>query len=237
MLLDRLAQQRRMVDPGEVWNLLREVLKNGGDAGSSWPLGTWSTVSGRQFGTRKDDIGKKEQPAQFERKLSWQQRQQEMQQLRRRLSRHKLVGTHATQMESIGPMILEGPSAARYGTGEGTGKGPGFYIIPAEMNNASKSAERAQTWTPFVVAVYLPADCQLIDAPEGKGVNEMEALYGGKRKYYGFAKQEAVIPFSLYNELIVLRDPGDISMADPTLPVEQTDDEEDQVEFTQDFKR
>ena len=116
--------------------------------------------------------------------------------------------------------MMEGVSGEKMGSGHGVGKGRGFYIIPAknEIKSLDKAESSAKGWDPHTVAVFLPENCVRIVAQEGETVQTLEQKHKGQKCYYEFGSEEAVIPPSLFPEILLVRDPADISVANPSYP-------------------
>jgi hypothetical protein len=229
-VLVKLGKEDRVIEPPEVWDTLSMVLKekeevkeeeeDGYGEYEGWKAGDW--------GSEKDeDAGCSfECPLEFRRKMSEEQYSKSLEALNKRLTGYKLVGVHATTLENLGSLMVEGVSSDKFGTARGQGKGEGFYIIPTPKGipDLTKGERSAKYWGSFIVAVYLPDDCKLKEAEEGENVQTLEAKNKGEMYYYTFAQQEIVIPPSLLNKIILVRDPADITMADPSLPAMPTTD-------------
>ena len=132
--------------------------------------------------------------------------------LRKRLTGHKLVGVHATTIDNLGPLMTEGVSHKKMASGHGVGKGSGFYIIPTPRGtkDLAKTETSAKFWDPSIVAVYLPEDCQAVDAEEGQTVEtlEQESQSNETRRFYIFGTQEGVIPPSLFPQIVLVSKSG-----------------------------
>lgn len=197
----------------------KSSINDSGDDAEGWPEGSWGKEED------KDAVGvENEIPREFRRQMTADEYNEQLKKLQAKLEGRKLVGVHGTELESLGPLIKEGVSDYRVGSRNNIGKGRGFYIIPTEATPSkeqlAKAEKSAKYWGKFVVAVYLPEGCEIVDADEGENVQTMEQKYGGENCYYKFGKEEAVIPPSLFQETILVRDPADIAMADPGLPAE-----------------
>jgi hypothetical protein len=216
-----------------VWDIVREVTEakakdplKGGE--TNWPKGQWAKKNKKQLGAMEWELQEEEtaeEPAQFRRKMTDKEWNVQVDALKRRLRGHKLVGVHATTIENLGPLMMEGIAADRIGTGHGKGKGQGFYIIPTmkgvvDLTGGEKSAAG---WDPFLVAVYLPKHSMCMPAKSGDNVQTLEEEWG-EDCFFKFGADEAVIPPSLFAEVILVRDPSDITMADPGLPAEATEE-------------
>ena len=199
-----------------------------------WPEGEWRK--------KVDEYGiEVEYPSEFRRQMSPEEYNKQLTALQGRLAGHKLIGISAIKNpESLGPLIKEGVSNAMVGTGHGAGKGRGFYLIPTVITGGgfparsgfptlAKAAKSAGQWGDFVVAAYLPNECRLVSAVEGENVDTLEKEHEGEECYYVFGKQEVVIPPSLFGKTMLVRDPADITMADPALPAAVS--EEDPLSF------
>jgi hypothetical protein len=226
-VLDLLAEIEGQVEPVDVWDAVNHVAEDQPDADreQDWPAGQWGKKGMKQLGSQEWEA-ENEAPTNFRRKLPAEAYARQLELLRARLAGHKLVGVHATTIENLGPLMVEGVAEDKVDTGHHVGKGRGFYIIPAPRGVFDVTAleESAKAWEPFVVAVYLPEECFMYSAGPLDNVDKLEAENVAKDpNYYRFANDEAVIPPSLFSRIILVRDPSDITMADPSLLAEPTD--------------
>lgn len=247
-----LEKARRVITPTEVWDAVRTVTRppdvqeeddeqedDGHPVAASeaapaeevdwgavdgaeevdhgWKAGTWEAG--------KDQVGQPiEIPSEFKRKLPSAVYDEKLDALKQRLTGKKLVGVHATSMENLGSLMTEGVSDSKVDTGHGIGKGRGFYIIPTVRGipDLTKAEKSAKFWDPSIVAVYLPTDCSRVVARDGQNVQTLEAANAGRKCYYEFGAEEIVIPPSLFSQIILVRNPDDITQADPSLPFSTT---------------
>lgn len=109
------------------------------------------------------------------------------------------LGRHFTTYENVMMLLENGPSALKSGSGNGTGKGAGFYIVPDSKDPLIK-------WGPVAVRVYM-TDPEIINkdsVPSG----ELERIKSEKIIRYG--SDEIVIPPSLFpNIYLVLQEDFD----------------------------
>lgn len=125
---------------------------------------------------------------------------------------YKLVGVHETRSRNIGSLISGGISADKMNSGHGLGKGPGFYILPVMTGDKLRTATKDPKlrWGTRFVAVYIHKSCTLVKAADGENTVTLERKYEGKKCYYSFAELEHVIPVSLFDKVILAREPKDI---------------------------
>lgn len=246
-VLVKLGREDRVVNPAEVWDALRAVVEpdseeevssedeNGffatqeDSSDESWEEGDWDEVAVKgddPFGLKAKSLFDIEEdtekvPSEFRRVMKETEYNEKLAALGKRLAGHKLVGVHATTIENLGPLMQEGVSPKKMGSGHGVGKGNGFYIIPTQkgVRDLTKAEKAAKGWGRSIVAVYMPEDCEFVKAKEGENVQTLEGKNKGQKYIYLFGEEEAVIPPSLFNQIILVRDPADITMADPRLPV------------------
>ena len=121
---------------------------------------------------------------------------------------YKLIGVHETTSKSIDSLVANGVSSEKMGTGNGLGKGKGFYVLPVYNSNLKKSTEGIRWGTRFV-AVYIHNSCKMMSAPEGYNMEKLEEEFGGKNNYYEFGKLEHIIPESLFRSVKLARKPTD----------------------------
>ncbi len=222
-VLGVLEARERLIDPPEVWDVVRDVVGIGSIkplnlAERAWPMGEWGKKDKKELGSLEwDDV---EVPLEFRRLISKEEYELRVKALRRRLAKHTLVGLHATTAENLGPLMAEGVSDRRVNSGHGVGKGRGFYIIPvATIKGVPRAEKSAKGWDPFVVAVYLPRECEARTAGKLDNVQTLEKeKQEGESYYYTFGDDEAVIPPSLFDQIVLVRDPADLTTADPGLP-------------------
>jgi hypothetical protein len=230
--LRALGRQEGLIAPLDAWAAVRHAVAGastaepkGGDA--RWPRGEWGTKADTpQTLGLKDFELEEEAPAQFRREMSKDAYRAALDTLRKRLADHKLVGVHATTIENLGPLMTEGVSVTRIGTGHGKGKGEGFYIIPsaAGVYDVTKEEASGKAWGAFIAAVYLPRTCMSWSAAPGENVQTLEKQNKGGGYFYKFGDAEAVIPPAQFDHIILVRDPRDITMADPRLRAYSTKD-------------
>jgi hypothetical protein len=235
-VLDALWKLGRTVDPPEVWDALRAVVASRApqedDDGQdrdvvsvdqadavdhaeaepeAWEAGEWDDVDDAQWIPLR-------QPARFVRQVPEEKYAAALQAIAARVSGHKLVGLHATRIESTATLVAEGVSEARFDSGHGVGKGKGFYIVPTTGAVNRSIRETVASWGTHAVAVYVPKECQMLRALGGDTVQTLEAENEGGCFYYQFGAAEAVIPPSVCGRVILVTDPADISTADPWHP-------------------
>jgi hypothetical protein len=162
-------------------------------------------------------------PGRYRRKLPEEEYEKKLQELRQSLAGYRLVGFHATTMENAGPLVQEGVSAERFGTGHGAGKGEGFYFIPGSTNRTIRSAKG---WGGHVVAVFLPQSARSEWADDTDNVQTLEEQNtDGEHLYYMFGDDEAVVPPSLCRAIKIVVDPADISVGSRKYEAEPYADE------------
>ncbi|MFN6538881.1 MAG: DUF4157 domain-containing protein [Nostoc sp. EkiNYC01] len=122
---------------------------------------------------------------------------------------YKLIGVHETRSKNVNSLVANGISSDMMDSGNGLGKGRGFYILPVYNSNLKKSIEGLRWGTRFV-AVYINQNCILKRAEDGENMETLENKYGGNKYYYEFGKLEHVIPESLFGEVKLARLPNDI---------------------------
>jgi hypothetical protein len=228
-VLNKLWKQNRMIEPPEVWGAVREVVDENNkddesaeeddredepDVGPDWPQGHWDKKEDEFSGVEFPE------PARFRRKMSPKRYDEALAALDKRLSGYKLVGLHATRIESTATLVSEGVSKARFDTGHHLGKGKGFYVVPTSGALNESVRETALSWGSHFVGVYLPSGVKSILASEGQNVQTLEEVHAGKNVYYLFGAMEAVIPPSLCDKVLLVTNPADISVADPQLEAE-----------------
>jgi hypothetical protein len=235
-VLRKLSQLRGVIDHPTVWNVLGEVTAGGkakrAGGEPQWPKGDWGTRDTKELGAQEWD--QPEAPLEFRRIVPEDLYKAQLDAVRKRIAGHQLVGVHATTMDNVGPLMLEGVAALRIGSGHGKGKGPGFYFIPSPggMKDVAKAEDLARGWGSSRVAVFLPDHCERKVAGDLDTVEKLEAnKQQGKDYFYEFGPAEAVIPAALFSQILLVRDPADITQADPRLPAQPT--RESAVSFLQ----
>jgi hypothetical protein len=197
----RVWQAVRRVCAGREGRGEREFPTDADEAGN-WR--TWKNLAGDESRVFKDR----------RRKLSDRDQIRALTFLRERLKSHTFVGIHATTVENVGALIREGISTARVGSENQTGKGRGFYFIPARsVADVDRSIRSASGWGPTVVAVFMPSGCIAVRAREGQNVDKLEEKQGKLNCFYLFGPAEAVIPERLFPLVRIVRDPADVTMA------------------------
>jgi len=244
-----MARSNKALHPDEVWNSVRQVKaqdelsdeeEDTPDLGSEavkWPKGHWDKKEVQygvpeEFGGKKSElqIGPQEftdEPSEFRRDISQEDRNERLQSYARMLANMKFIGLHATTTENLGPLLIEGVSKEKFGSGHGVGKGNGFYVIPSngKVPNLSKLEESAKAWGPHRVAVYLSEDCEPYQTIKGDTVDSLEdENTDHEKRYYVFGQAEIVIPPSLFGDIKLLRDPADITHGPTNRPAIPTKD-------------
>ncbi|MFG3406683.1 DUF4157 domain-containing protein [Streptomyces sp. NPDC048142] len=198
------------------------VASSGSRSGADWAEGDWGV----------DGIGIAEEPKEFRREMPEAERARRQKALNESLSGYRLVGFHGTHVESVGSLVTHGPDPALVGVANDLGKGRGFYVAPVVAPGSMKASgttnakKDAKTWGPFLVAVYVKDDVELVDRRDGsEGGVEFESDSdsgsasgaGPVMVYYG--SDEVVIPEELFGSIKLVRNADDVSMtSDPGLP-------------------
>ena len=222
--LDSLKELKKTITNKKVWQEVALAAET--EPSDDEPENKWGNL---ELVDSVDMFGKPDKenqlPGRYKRKLPPDEYEKKLQELRRSLAGYKLVGLHATTMESTGPLVKEGVSQARFATGHGVGKGKGFYIIPAQRitDNLIKNTK---AWGNHVLAVFLPKSAEQAWATGGDNVQTLEEENVERKPlYYMFGDLEAVIPPSLCPKVKIVVDPADISMGNTQYEAERYDDE------------
>ncbi|AWF80558.1 hypothetical protein BTJ40_06895 [Microbulbifer sp. A4B17] len=176
-----------------------------------WPPGEWGW---------DNKTGLIREPYQFYRDMPIEIFSDLVAKLSVKLKDFRLVGYHATSLESVSNLLWQGPQEEPIGTVNAKGKGIGFYVNPVvgPSTSSGKDGKGPSTgqvkkssllWGPCLVAVYAHKDIQ-IRLPKEAGVPEpkAEALL-----YYG--ADELVVPVNHFDEesLLLVRNPNDFSLS------------------------
>lgn len=181
----------------------------------AWPEGQWGT---NQFGEVV--------PLEFKRRISDEALTARKQEQLASLKGYRLVGFHGTTIECVGSLLAYGPAGERIGSGNGIGKGHGFYVapvlappgVPAQGTSAAK--KDARTWGSSLIAVYVGTDVEIIKG--GRPANAPAMSYWGA--------DELVIPVELFAKTKLVRNPDDCAvLSDPRYPAEPYAKDDDPV--------
>lgn len=107
------------------------------------------------------------------------------------------LGIHYTSIENALALHGKHPSQDKLGTGNGLGKGEGFYYYSRKSPTPVKRTLRI--WGPVAMAVY--GDC---DIAHSAGSDTRGQLKEGENKIQIFGRDEAVVPTTLFHKIIVL---------------------------------
>ncbi|WP_372236713.1 DUF4157 domain-containing protein [Streptomyces sp. MNU77] len=198
------------------------VASSGSRSGADWAEGDWGA----------DEFGIPEEPLEFRREMPEAERAERQEELNASLSGYRLVGFHGTQVESVGSLVTHGPDRGMVGVGNKLGKGRGFYVAPVLAPGSTKASgtttakKGAKIWGPFLVAVYVKNDIDLVDSGAGSdggiefdsGSDSGSASGAGQTMVY-YGPDELVIPEDLFGSVKLVRNADDVSMtSDPGLP-------------------
>ncbi|VAW57953.1 hypothetical protein MNBD_GAMMA11-1444 [hydrothermal vent metagenome] len=172
-------------------------------------LENWTTYSAGELESNEEIA-----PKHFKSKLSSSLLLKQMTALKEKLAGYQLVGFHGTAVENISTLVKDGIDQKRFGSGHGSGKGEGLYIIP--LQGLNKTIRETLFWGHSSVAVFLPKGCKVVSTRSGDRIETLEKLRIEKTEneelIYMFGSSEAVIPPSLCRSVRLTCDPSSISM-------------------------
>jgi len=124
----------------------------------------------------------------------------------------KKLGVHETSPGNVAALVADGPSAERLGTGNGLGKGPGFYVTHVGQKTLY-NAIKGVSWGEQFLAVYVPGNLQRIKSA-GEETNHTEILdekYGNPHAYYVMSGgSEIVIPVRHFGLIRLVTNPDQL---------------------------
>jgi hypothetical protein len=106
------------------------------------------------------------------------------------------LGVHETRAEGTRSLVVSGPSAERFGTGHGLGKGRGFYVTHVGQK-LLRSAIKGMAYFNNFVVIYVPASWPAIQSPDeqSNSVAHLDKTWRGTFCYYVMSGgSEIVIP-------------------------------------------
>lgn len=95
------------------------------------------------------------------------------------------IGVHETNESNVASLVGQGPSERKLGSGNGLGKGRGFYITPVGRREL-RTATSAVSYGDRFLAVYMPRSFvaeRALDESENH-VNTLDEVHGHKFCYY-----------------------------------------------------
>ena len=106
------------------------------------------------------------------------------------------IGVHETSSENLAALVATGPSEKKVGSGNGIGKGRGFYVTRVgrkELSNATKAIHYGERY----VAVYAPSSFEAVKSFDEatNNTSELDKDYGHIYCYYVMSGgSEIIIP-------------------------------------------
>jgi hypothetical protein len=132
----------------------------------------------------------------------------------------KKIGVHETRGENVEGLMADGPLAKKFGSGNGLGKGEGFYVTHVgqrTLYNAIKGVE----WGDNFLAVYVPQGMPAIQS-KSEGTNHVDLLdeeHIDTRCYYIMSGgSEIVIPRRSFPWVKLVTTPGQLAPAQEKQP-------------------
>jgi hypothetical protein len=125
---------------------------------------------------------------------------------------YRKLGVHETNSENVVSLVRRGPDEARIGSGNKTGKGPGFYVTHVGQKTLYNATEAITYGTDFV-AVYVPNGLPGIRSPneESNHVDVLDREYGRTICYYIMSGgSEIVIPVRSFGLVRLVVQPEDV---------------------------